>query len=657
VEYPFVLGTAGHIDHGKTALVFAMTGINCDRLEEEKRRGITIELGFAPLNLANGKTLSIIDVPGHERFIRTMASGAAGMDAAMLVIASNEGVMPQTREHLDILNILGVRFGLVALTKKDMVDDETLELARAEAMELIEGTCLEGAPVIPVSAATGEGVSLIVEAIEKLVDKIPPKKSAGAFFLPIDRVFSKRGFGSVVTGTSYQGSIAEGDEVDILPRGLTGRVRSLQVHGTKVGAVAAGLRVAVNLSAITQDQLERGAAVCAKGAFAATDCMSAWLEVLPSAPEGVTHWQRVRLHLGTADVIARISLLRIHDASRQSERKKTAILPGTGGPVQILCESKVVAAVGQRFVIRFYSPLATIGGGRIMLPNAELARGRADREARAGVVERLAADFNPVSLLAAMVHDKGILSADGLFALSQMDRNTFHESLETLSASPDAQGLLEFGNPKNYIADETFDALQRSVLRILHGFHTKYPERAGLDAEELYSSMDSVRGSRRIKMGDFKDLLAIMEARHGIVPASTQGKTCYRAADYRQTSPDGKFMELAERVREAIASAGFNLLKMTELAEKLGVPSSDMKRAAAYLREQEDLRILEGGLLFSRQMRDKLLGTLASMRGDITVASVRDLLGVGRKDTSAMLEFFDSQGVTQRVGDKRILAG
>jgi selenocysteine-specific elongation factor len=655
MEYPFVLGTAGHIDHGKTALVRAMTGIDCDRLEEEKRRGITIELGFAPLNLGNGKTLSIVDVPGHERFVRTMASGAAGMDAAMLVIAANEGVMPQTREHHDILNILGVRFGLVALTKKDMVDDETLAMAREEAVELIRGGCLEGAPIIPVSAATGEGVPLIVKAIEEMLDKIPPRTSSGAFFLPIDRIFSKKGFGGVVTGTSYQGSIAEGDEVDILPPGLTGKVRSLQVHGAKAAAVTAGQRVAVNLSGVTQDQLERGAAVCEKGAFAATDCMSAWLEILPAALEGVSHWQRVRLHLGTADVVARVSLLRMHDSSQQSDRKKTAMPPGSGGPVQILCESKIAAAAGQRFVLRFYSPLATIGGGRIMLPNAELARGRADREARAGILERLAADFNPISLLAAMVHDKGILSADGLFKLSQMDRNTFNESLRALSSSPDAQGLLKFGSPDSYIAEETFDALQRSALRILHGFHAKYPERSGLDAEALYSSLDDVRGSHKIKMGDFRELLGVMAERAVTVPVVVQGKTCYRAADYRQPSPEGKFMELAERVRNEIAAADFNLLKMTELAEKLKVPSTEMKRAAAYLREQEDVRILEGGLLFSRQTRDKLLGALASMSGDITVASVRDLLGVGRKDTSAMLEFLDSQGLTERVGDKRIL--
>jgi selenocysteine-specific elongation factor len=662
MEYPFIFGTAGHIDHGKTALVRAMTGIDCDRLEEEKRRGITIELGFAPLNLPKGKTVSIVDVPGHERFIRTMASGAAGMDAAMLVIAATEGVMPQTKEHLDILNILGVRFGLVALTKKDLADGETLEMATAEAAELIRGTCLDGAPVIPVSSMTGEGVTDIVTEIEKIIDKIPPRTDAGAFFLPIDRVFSKKGFGSVVTGTSYQGSIAEGDEVDIMPTGLVGRVRSLQTHGTKVSSVTAGQRVAVNLSAVSHDELERGYAVCAKGSFIATDCISVWLDILPSALEPVTHWQRVRLHVGTADVVARISLLRMN-----ADVKKSGILPGNGGPVQLLCESKITVAAGLRFVIRFYSPLVTIGGGRIMLPNAELARGKADREAKAKIVEDLAAKFNPVNLLVGIIHDKSILSVAGLFELSQMDKNAFNESLSVLSADQKKYGLLEFGTPRNFISVDAFDTVARQALRILHEFHAKFPELAGLEAEKLYTSMDSIHGSEKIKGGDFKDLVGIMVARNDITPVDVGhrvgvlGKTCYRAADYAQSSLDGKLMDIVERARDAIATAGFNLLKLPELEEKLGrqfsASSSDMKRAAAYLREQDDLRTIEGGLLFSRDMRDKLLALLASMQGDITVASVRDSIGVGRKQTSAMLEFLDSQGLTQRDGDKRVLVG
>jgi selenocysteine-specific elongation factor len=649
MEYPFIVGTAGHIDHGKTALVRAMTGIDCDRLEEEKRRGITIELGFAPLHLPNGKTVSIVDVPGHERFIRQMAAGASGMDAAMLVIAATEGVMPQTREHLDILNILGVRFGLVALTKKDLVDDETLELAMAEATELIQGTCLDSASIIPVSSVTGEGISHIIAEIGNILDNIPPRKGFGAFFLPIDRVFSKKGFGCVITGTSYQGSISEGDEVETLPSGVAGRVRSLQTHGTKVSSIQAGQRVAVNLSSVSYEQLERGDVVCAKGAFIATDCISAWLDVLPSAREGVPHWQRVRLHVGTADVVARISLLRLN-----ADEKNRGYLPGNGGPVQLLTESKIVVAIGQRFVIRLYSPLVTIGGGRIMLPNACLARGKADRITKAGIVCDLAANFSPVSFLAALVRDQGILSASNLSELSQMDKNACTEALSELSRAQDTYGLLEFGKSRNFIANEAFNTVTHSVQRILQKFHATYPELAGLDVEKLYASLGSVHRAGKITVGDFKDLIGMMVTRNAITSVTVQGKTCYRAADFRP-SLDGKFMDLVGHVRDEVASVGFNLAKLSELEVKLGASPSDMKRAVTYLREKDDLWMIEGGLLFPRQTREKLLEVLSSMNGDITVASLRDSIGVSRKYTLPMLEFLDSQGLTRRVGDKRIL--
>jgi selenocysteine-specific elongation factor len=528
MEYPFIFGTAGHIDHGKTSLVRAMTGVDCDRLEEEKRRGITIELGFAPLSLANGKTVSIVDVPGHEKFIRQMAAGAAGMDAALLVIAASEGVMPQTREHLDILDILGVKFGLVALTKKDLVDDETLELATAEAVDVIRGTCLEGAPIVPVSSVTGEGVSQILVEMEKIIDKVPPKKGFGAFFLPIDRVFSKKGFGSVVTGTSYQGNVSVGDEVDIMPSGLAGKVRSLQTHGNKVDSVTAGLRVAVNLASISHDQLERGDAVCAKGAFIATDCMDAWLSVLPSSPKAVVHWQRVRLHIGTADIIARVSLLR-------GDKKKEGVLPGSGGPVQILTESKIIVAAGQRFVIRFYSPLVTIGGGRIMLANAEAAKGSSDRAAKSKIIEELSNNYEPVQLLAAIVRDKGILSVASLFALSQMEKKVFDENLSNLLVTQKKYGLTEFGPSRIFISIDAFDTVLHAVLRILSDFHAKYPELSGIDGEKLSASVDDVHGASKITLGDFKELLSLMVEKNSIATVAVQEKICYKMTAHKES--------------------------------------------------------------------------------------------------------------------------
>jgi selenocysteine-specific elongation factor len=649
MEYPFILGTAGHIDHGKTALVRALTGVDCDRLEEEKRRGITIELGFAPLCLADGRIVSIVDVPGHERFIRQMAAGASGMDAGLLVIAANEGVMPQTREHLDILSLLGVRFGLVALTKKDAADEDTLALAFEEASDLIKGSCLDGAAIIPVSSLTGEGIALLTEEIGRILDRIPPRKGFGAFFLPIDRVFSKKGFGSVVTGTSYQGVVREGDEVEILPAGFAARVRSLQTHGAKTPAAQAGQRVAVNLSTVSQNSLERGDAVCGKGAFLATDCMNACLEVLPSAAQGITHWQRVRLHIGTVDTVARIALLRLN-----ADQRAKGYPAGSGGPVQILSESKISVAAGQRFVVRFYSPLLTIGGGRIMLPNAVPARGRGDREEKAAVIEELAGDFGAVPLLAALVRDRGALSEAALSGLSQMDKSTFHEYITELAGKPDSYRLLMFGKGRNFISHAAFDRAVQKVRRVLEKFHRSYPELSGLDAEKLAANLEGLSRAGGISAGDRKELLALMAGRgiSALTPAA--GRVCYYLTDFER-SRDGKFTVLVERVGAAVGNAGFHLPKAPELAQALGISAGDLKRALVFLREEGELWMLEGDLLFSRASRDKLLGIIESMGGSVTVAALRDALGINRKLALLMLDFLDSQGLTQRDGDTRTL--
>jgi selenocysteine-specific elongation factor len=504
---------------------------------------------------------------------------------------------------------------------------------------------------------TGEGVSQVLAEIGNILGKVPPRKGFGAFFLPIDRVFSKKGFGCVVTGTAWQGTIAEGDEVEIMPSCAVGRVRSLQIHGEKAASVQAGQRAAINISAVAQDEMERGDAVCAKGAFIPTNCISAWLEVLPSAREGVTHWQRVRLHAGTVDVVARISLLKLNTGD-----KNRVYPPGSGGPIQILPESKITAVAGQRFVIRLYSPLVTIGGGRILLPNATPARNKTERALKAetlsGLVEGKAAgkseEFSPVSLLAALVHDRGILSAQSLFELSQMDKAGFAERLEELSGGQEKYRLMEFGKARLFVSGAAFDKITQAAQRILKKFHAEHPELAGLDAEKLYASLDAVKNAAKVTTSDFKDLIVLMAEKNLIAKAVVQGKTCYRSVEFRH-APDDKFMAIVGRVRDAIASAGFNLLTQAELEGKLELNPADIKRALTFLREQDDLRVIEGGLFFSRQVREKLLSVLASMKEDITVASLRDSIGVSRKYTMPMLEFLDSQGLTQRTGDKRTL--
>ncbi|MBQ9628270.1 MAG: selenocysteine-specific translation elongation factor, partial [Synergistaceae bacterium] len=376
-EISLVLGTAGHIDHGKTALINALTGINCDRLIEEKRRGITIELGFAPITLEDGRVVSVIDVPGHEKFIRQMVAGASGIDAALLVIAADESVMPQTREHLAIMNLLGVHEGLIAITKIDRIAGEEgmLELVIDDVKEFVKGTFLEGKPIVPVSSVTGENLDELRREITALIDRVKTRPVSGAFFLPVDRAFVISGFGTVVTGTAYHGTAHPSDRIEVLPSGREGRIRTLQVHGKNVESAFAGQRVAANLAGIDIDEISRGDVVCHKGIFRATRCFEAMIKLMPEVREPLKHWQRVHVCTGTSEVLARVSLLR----SKQIE-------PGDEEPAQLVLEEPVVCTYGQRFILRFYSPLITIGGGEIIFPYSYKPRGAASR---AKILERI----------------------------------------------------------------------------------------------------------------------------------------------------------------------------------------------------------------------------------------------------------------------------
>ncbi len=648
MEYPFILGTAGHIDHGKTALVRAMTGVDCDRLYEEKKRGITIELGFAPLRLAT-KTVSIIDVPGHERFIRQMVAGVAGIDAVMLVVASDEGVMPQTREHLDILQLLGVKQGIVALSKCDLVADDMLELAKSDVFDLVQGTFLEGAPVVPVSVETGSGVADLLDEIERLVAVSPQRKTDGAFFMPIDRAFSMRGFGSVVTGTSYQGTLSEGDEVDLLPSMLSSKVRSIQIHGAAEKIAIAGQRTALNLSSIGLEQMKRGDVVCAKGRFTPTTCIDAVVELLPDAVEPLVHWQRVRLHVGTVDVVARVSFLR-----NRVNGTQTAINPGGRGVVQLLPESPIGVATGQRFVIRFYSPLVTIGGGKALMANATRPQSRDEREEREQILRDLDADWDQKTLLESLVRVHGILTEPQLFSLSQMERDVFGISVNRLKKEKDGC-IVTFGQERNIFLSLRMEDRVSALLRETLGrFHRSHPELSGIDADEMRSVLANEPDVPHIEVRDFYALLDLLVSRKRIARTTVGGATKYAAIGFKPTG-DGAFSKLVDRLRSAALEAGFELVETSEMTKRLGVAPAEIARAIGYLRENEDLRIAGESLIFPRETRNRALEILKSIDGNITVASFRDAIGTSRKYALSMLEFFDSNEITRRVGDKRVL--
>jgi selenocysteine-specific elongation factor len=404
-----IVGTAGHIDHGKTALVRALSGTDTDRLPEEKQRGITIDIGFAELSI--GAThFGFVDVPGHERFVKNMLAGASGIDLVLLVIAADEGVMPQTREHFEICRLLGLKHGLVVLTKKDLVDAETLELAHLDAAELVAGSFLETAPVVEVSAVTGDGIDDLKRELLAAAERVPERTADRITFMPIDRSFTVKGFGAVVTGTIASGGIAEGTELEILPDGRKVRVRGVQTHGRKVANAAAGQRTAVNLGGIDHSEIERGKVLSEPGILQPTQMFAAEVEVLADAPKALKTRQRVRVHIGTAEVLGRV--LVVNDTAE--------IAPGSTGFIQLTLETPVACVMGDRFILRRYSPQSTIAGGRVLVPHIPKLR-RKDIDAAA---KRLSALVQAGDNKAAIVHQFIESSGDGGRSLSELQTAT-----------------------------------------------------------------------------------------------------------------------------------------------------------------------------------------------------------------------------------------
>lgn len=635
MEYPFTLGTAGHIDHGKTALVRAMTGVDCDRLEEEKRRGITIELGFAPLALPSGRVVSIVDVPGHERFIRQMTAGASGIDAVLFVVACDEGVMPQTREHLDILSLLGIERGIVAMTKRDTVDDETFEMARDDVRSLLAGTFLDGAPLFAVSSQSGDGVSDLIEEIDRMVAESTPRPRGGHFFMPIDRAFSVRGFGTVVTGTIWRGTIADGDDADIMPSSLRTKVRGIQVHGGATSCAGAGQRAAINLASVSLAELSRGDVLCAAGMYSATDCPFALIEMLPTA-RPLEHWQRVHLHIGSADVVARVSLL---DGMGDDS------MSATGGIVsQLVAAEPITTLIGQRFVLRSYSPLKTIGGGTILAPARERAQGGAERARIASALRAYASDMRPQSLLELLIRLTGSISIRELRSASQMDDADFARAAGRLKAER-ADAVRVFAD--TFMSAETADDALGRIVAAIARFHTERPELAGIDDASLANAFS------QFDPRTLDAMLGDLTSRGLIVKTASGSAARYAAADFAGRSD--ALSEIADGLLAEVEASAWDLISVDDAAHLIDAPRRDIDRAVAMLREAGRLRVITGGMLLAESLRERALSTLRAVDGDITLPKFRDAIGASRKNALAILEHFDSTETTRRVGDRRVL--
>lgn len=617
-EVSLVLGTAGHIDHGKTALINALTGINCDRLIEERRRGITIELGFAPLTLDDGRVVSVIDVPGHERFIRQMVAGASGIDAALLVIAADESVMPQTREHLAIMELLGVHDGLTALTKIDRVDDpEMLELVIDDVRDFTRGTFLDGKAIVPVSSVTGENLDALRTEIVRLIDRVKVRPRSGAFFLPVDRAFTISGFGTVVTGTAYHGTAKTGDRIEVLPSGREGRIRTLQVHSKSVESAFAGQRVAANLAGIDIDEISRGDVVCMKGVFRPTKCVEAVIRLLPEAREGLKHWQRVHVCTGTSEVLARVSLL---DA-KQAEA-------GQEIPAQLVLEEPVVCTFGQRFILRFYSPLITIGGGEIIYPYSYKPRGAASRAKILQRITNLTQAKTPQSRFEYLLTESGsIEKSEAAMLIQDTPENISAITQKLLSQSK----IIELDN--NYISEKYCGELLSKLTETVHEYQKSYPSEAGVPAETL-------KGSRSLMEIAVKRGLLVLENNKLHTP------------DFVPQN-DEVFARNIQAVKDLCIARKWQLMTLDELKAESGFDPKIFQEVIQALRNAGELVLIPEGFVLVSELEEEMKKILRSIGSQVTLAQVRDATGSTRKFILPILEYFDSKGYTRRAGDYR----
>jgi selenocysteine-specific elongation factor len=629
-----ILGTAGHIDHGKTSLVKALTGIDTDRLKEEKERGITIELGFAHLELPGGIILGIVDVPGHERFVRTMVAGVGGMDMVMLVIAADEGIMPQTREHLEICRLLGVKRGLVALTKCDMVDPDWRELVGEEIREYLAGSFLEGAPIVPVSSRTLEGLEDLKKALADLAAEADEKPAEGPFRLPVDRVFTVQGFGTVVTGTLLSGSMRVGDEVEILPSGINSRVRTLQAHGKKEESVSAGQRLAINLQGVEHTSILRGDVVVPRGVFRTTHAVDARLYCLPSAPRELKHRSVLRLHSATYEVPAQIILL-----------EGDSLAPGESRMAQLRLKKPVLLLPGDLFIVRSYSPQTTVGGGVVLDPGPPRRR-RRSAEALELLEKMLGNDDSEKvrllireSLLSGVTFDE-IAIRGGLPA----------KRLETVLSGLLSQGIVvqAVREPRVFLGREAFESLKSSLVEALEGFLSENPLKDGIGKEELRSHLPK-RSDPRF----FGPVLTALE-RDGkaIVERELVKRPGHKASV--QIDRSG----LQSKIEQALARGGFEPTTIRELCDSLQCGEKEILDYLNLLAREGRAIKVKGDLFYSplhlRQIREKLVARLKE-KGEITPPEFRELTGLSRKYMIPLLEYFDQEKVTIRVGDKRVL--
>ena len=635
-----VLGTAGHVDHGKTSFVRALTGFDTDRLKEEKKRGITIELGFAYLDLPCGHRIGIVDVPGHEKFVKTMVSGVSGIDILAFIVAADEGIMPQTIEHFEICRLMGVQQGIVIVTKKDMVEPEWLEMVNDEIEEFCTGSFLEGAPIVNVSSITGEGIELVRDALDKIVKVFSFHEVFGPFRLSVDRIFAMKGFGSVVTGTSISGRTSVADELRIYPTEKIAKIRGIQVHSQAVAEVEAGHRTAINLQGVDVVEIERGMVLAPAGTLQPSYMLDCQLLYLASNAKPIKHRARVRVHLGTAEIIGRVSLL-----------DRDELQPGDEAVVQLLLEEKAAVWPGDRYVIRSYSPVATIGGGMVLGNVSPRKRKRLSDKDRLynqtilpilqhGTVEDKALFFLRESRELGLTADELAIRL-GLFGKHL--KKALNDPISTKKI------VVVDSATQRYVVVEIAEKIKTMLVNHLVAYHQKNPLQSGLAKEELRTGL-----GRKVDLKVFNYCINDLLKKSVIV----QEESVVRMAEH-QVALKADEEQLRKELRQWYGEKGLSTPTIKETMERFA------EYPERLLKDVIDLQLRDGTLLkiseslyYEKAIIEPLIGSVIQYmekNGEIDAPAFKELTGLTRKFSIPILEYLDRIKVTMRIGDKRIL--
>lgn len=625
-----IIGTAGHIDHGKTTLIKALTGRNTDRWEEEQRRGITIDLGFTYFDLPSGDRAGIIDVPGHERFINNMVAGVVGMDMVLLVIAADEGIMPQTREHMDILNLLGIEKSIIVLNKCDLVDEEWMELVEEEIKEELEGTFLEHAPVVKVSAATGEGLEVLIDTISQMTsDEMMTKDISTIPRLPIDRAFTLSGFGTIITGTLVSGTITKDDLLEMYPIGKESKIRSIQVHGQDRKECYAGQRVAINLSNVKKREIKRGCVLAPPDSMKNTDLLDVRINVLESSMRVLTNHTRLHFFTGTSEILCRAVLL-----------DKEEIGPGESGYVQLRLEEEIAVRRGDKFVVRFYSPMETIGGGVILEPNPGIKK-----RFQEDVIEELKRKESGSSADVIELHVRE--RADTLITMAELAKLTalsIDEVQEDISELL-SQGLVQvFAMRKDtYVWHaDTIRAAKQTLDKALREYEEKYPYRYGMKKAEVQMTY-----FQKIKPNVF-DKIVEMLIEEGCLKRVDE----FLCTPQYQVKKDTLYDKVSGILLDTFTNAKYDFVRYSEIDFKGTVKETADDILNILLEEQKIVKVTEDMYTLTEYMERAKELIQEHLKGEpvITIAQVRDMFDTSRKSAKPIIEYMDSIKVTKKTG-------